>query len=75
MQIAGIGTRGSGTCGTGTAVLGQALQGQRDWDMRNWDSFCDSLHVKDVSVKMRNNVTMCKCMHACTSSSLSCRAS
>ena len=38
MQIAGLGTRGSGTCGTGTAVLGQF--------------FCDSLHEKDVSVKM-----------------------
>ena len=36
----------------GHAVLGQALQGQRDWDMLNWDSFCDSLHEKDVSVKM-----------------------
>ena len=52
MQIAGLGTRGTGTCGTGTAGLGHALQGQRDWDMRNRDSFCDSLHGKDVSVKM-----------------------
>jgi len=34
------------------ALQGQALQGQRFWDMRNWDSFCDSLHEKDVSVKM-----------------------
>ena len=42
MQIAGIGTRGTGTCRTGTAGLGHAELGQ----------FCDSLHEKDVSVKM-----------------------
>jgi len=33
---------GTGTCGTGTAGLGHAELGQ----------FCDSLHEKDVSVKM-----------------------